>query len=463
MDKYAPHKTGLQSAWMPSLQTYLVAEVFKIFSLTLVVLSLIFLMTSTFQFLHRGIPLSQFAEKTPFVILYFLPFITPVAMLAGITLGIGRMSQDLEITALRAGGIPYFAIAFPLLVFALLVSLGMVFVLDVIAPFCYQKNREVQARYVREILSLTEGRDASIRLSGGFLYIGSYAQGQLSDVTYWQTGGDETIMEIRAASGRLATNPDETRAFLNMKDVVTTSFKGGGVYQMRAERLTVGFDLRRQTRVDEKGMNNEALKAEIAEFEVRKEALSEEIEARKKGDDPGERLMKEAYSIGARTAKVMGTFLSPSPGVVTAAASMRPQSALNGFEGLSDREVHQKLHGAGRHLLAARAEYYRRPPFGLCTLSFALLALPITLIGVYKNRLIPFFKAFLLSLLICYLPLMATGILAENGQLSPKGWTWTGNLASMSLAALLFLAPGETLSARIFFPLTAVFRVGRKK
>jgi lipopolysaccharide export LptBFGC system permease protein LptF len=421
MEGRVSHRTGIKSFRLPIIQTYALAEVFKIFCLALVILCLIFVMTSTVQFLHKGIPLVQFAEKLPYIILYFLPFILPVAMLSGITLGLGRMVQEREVEAMRAAGINLVQIAVPVIIFAFAVSFASIYLMDEIIPFCYKKQREVQAEYVRKILSLKDGTNEPIRWNRGALYLGSIRGEDLRDVEFWQLENNQWI-EFRARAGKISFTPNEDAANLLLLDLVVTQFKNENVFPMKADWLKVGLPLYQQSAAFPKAMPSWKLAEYITALKNEKKRIQDAMQ-KSAGAAAAEAPAEES----ADEEKEIERTLAGGPAVVTQQNKNNPK---------------KQLQKADELLNSARAEYYRRTPFAFATLAFALLALPLTLMGQHKNRLVAFFKAFLLALFICFIPLVAASILAENGKVSPHGALWLGNFASLAVALGLSLRSG---------------------
>ncbi|MBI6547077.1 MAG: LptF/LptG family permease, partial [Cyanobacteria bacterium NC_groundwater_1444_Ag_S-0.65um_54_12] len=82
------------------------------------------------------------------LLLYTLPSVVvlafPVAYLFSSLLGIGRMTRDLEITALRSSGISVKRILMPILAGAALVSVANFFFNDWVVPWSSQRIREIK-------------------------------------------------------------------------------------------------------------------------------------------------------------------------------------------------------------------------------------------------------------------------------------------------------------------------------
>jgi lipopolysaccharide export LptBFGC system permease protein LptF len=390
---------GAGALWVPALQSYVLGEVFKIFSLTLVLLSFIFILTTTLRFLHEGVSLVQFVTKIPYVVLYFMPFVMPVSVLSGITLALGRMVQDREVTAMRSAGINYACLVLPLLIFAFILSLAAVWLQDIIIPVCYRKQREVQTAFTREILTLSEGANKSVRWKGGSLFISRYSGSDLEGVIFWSKREKETV-EIRAVRGRLTITPDESRAVLDLENVQFTFFEPEymRVYSSNYRQM---IKLKSKFRVSAKGLASSALKEHIKRFD--------------------EKILGEEAELAALEA-----------GLEKSADTNERRDIRKKI-----RKIKNDLKHDRRRLVFARAEYYRRTPFAFATLALAFLALPVALLLNHKNRLVPFFAAFMLGLFVCYIPMSIVSIFAEGGKVNPRILQWAGNAASFVTGGVL--------------------------
>ena len=113
--------------------------------------------------IRYGIPFGQvlqlFAYKLPSIIVFTFPMATLLATI----LGFGRLSSDLEILALRAGGIGFYRLIAPVAVTGLLISILTIWFNEVIVPKASTSAETVVATYshsqqpkIKENINFTE-------------------------------------------------------------------------------------------------------------------------------------------------------------------------------------------------------------------------------------------------------------------------------------------------------------------
>ena len=90
---------------MGLIHRYIGGAVLKTFFLTLTLLLLVFTLGTAFKLLRDDLTISQFLRVLPFAVLYTLPYLLPVSLLAAVTLTYGRLVADGEITAFKASGV----------------------------------------------------------------------------------------------------------------------------------------------------------------------------------------------------------------------------------------------------------------------------------------------------------------------------------------------------------------------
>jgi lipopolysaccharide export system permease protein len=83
---------------------------------------------------NRGVPIPEIGKLFALVLPTFLEMTVPMALLLGIFLGLGRLSSDHEILALKASGISPVQILLPIGVIALMVSLMTLLITTQIRP-----------------------------------------------------------------------------------------------------------------------------------------------------------------------------------------------------------------------------------------------------------------------------------------------------------------------------------------
>ncbi len=130
-----------------TLCRYLVAEVVPPFFLGLLAFTFIFLIARILRLIElvvtRGVPLFQIGKLFALILPTFLEMTVPMAFLLAILLGLGRMSNDQELLAMKASGVSAPQILGPIALASLvvaLITLGLTMVARPAANFALKKE-----------------------------------------------------------------------------------------------------------------------------------------------------------------------------------------------------------------------------------------------------------------------------------------------------------------------------------
>lgn len=133
---------------MSIISRYLLKEYLKFFSVTLAVLSLVYL---TIEFLEK---IRKFSERdADFILvvqyfLYKLPRIlfdiAPLAVLIATFLTLGMLSRNNEIIAFKSSGVGIFKLTAPLLLFGAFLSIILFFLNGTLVPSAYKRAKMIQ-------------------------------------------------------------------------------------------------------------------------------------------------------------------------------------------------------------------------------------------------------------------------------------------------------------------------------
>ena len=111
---------------MKKLQVYVLKEFFPPFLLSLGLFTFIMLLDKLLDLLDlivsKGVPMRIVAEIFLLLLPSMIAVVIPMGVLAGILIAVGRLSGDLEITAMKASGASIYNIMFPLGMVALLIA-----------------------------------------------------------------------------------------------------------------------------------------------------------------------------------------------------------------------------------------------------------------------------------------------------------------------------------------------------
>jgi len=111
---------------MKKLQVYVLKEFFPPFVLSLSLFTFVMLLDKLLDLLDmivsKGVPMRIVGEIFLLLLPSMIAVVVPMGVLAGILIAVGRMSGDLEITAMKAGGASIYHIMFPLGLVAVLIA-----------------------------------------------------------------------------------------------------------------------------------------------------------------------------------------------------------------------------------------------------------------------------------------------------------------------------------------------------
>ena len=121
-----------------TLTTYIISEVLPPFLLGLAAFTLILLVARILRLVElvvtRGVPFLQIGKLFALILPTFLEMTVPMALLLGIFLGLGRLSGDHELLALKASGISPTQILLPIGTIALFISLITLLLTTLVRP-----------------------------------------------------------------------------------------------------------------------------------------------------------------------------------------------------------------------------------------------------------------------------------------------------------------------------------------
>lgn len=140
---------------MRILDRYVIGELFRPFGFGVVGFILVMLSVKLYEFTDlifmAGAPVGTVAQ----LLLYTLPSVVvltfPVAYLFASLLGIGRMTKDFEIIALRGSGVSFRRIIAPVLAGAVLVSIGNYLFNEKVVPFANRRVGELKGELQTQI------------------------------------------------------------------------------------------------------------------------------------------------------------------------------------------------------------------------------------------------------------------------------------------------------------------------
>ncbi|MFC2077093.1 LptF/LptG family permease [candidate division KSB1 bacterium] len=194
------------------LYLYIIKEHIGPFFLGLAVLTFVLLMKQVFRLLDLllgkdlapVIVVELFSLTLPFI----LALTVPMAVLVAVLMAFGRLSQDNEIMAIKAGGIGLHRIMAPVVGVASILCVGMIFFNNSILPESNHKlkNLLLDIRQMRPTLDIQE-RMYLEDFSGYKIYFKEidYRTSEVDGVWIWETRPGKPPRDIYAESGVIST------------------------------------------------------------------------------------------------------------------------------------------------------------------------------------------------------------------------------------------------------------------
>jgi len=280
---------------------YILKEQIGPFFLGFSVLTFVLLMDRIFELLDlligKGLPFLVVLEVFVLSLPFILAVTIPMAVLVATLMSFGRLSQDNEVTALKASGVSFYRLLAPVLLASLLLAVFMAYFNNYILPESNHrvKNLLIDITQKRPTLKIKEG--VFINDFEGYNILikkVDVKRSRIYDVTIYEKSEGKRPRTIMAKKGEILFSPDGKTLQIRLE--------GGEIHELdeadpdRYLRLTfkkhtiilpVNTELVRQNREyrSDREMSAQAmwmevrkLKKEITQRELRKKLSSSEIQ-----------------------------------------------------------------------------------------------------------------------------------------------------------------------------------------
>ena len=197
---------------MKLLDRYVIKElltpfVFGIFAFTFILTGSTILPTLIGETIKYGIPIHHFAQLFLLKLPYIFSLSFPMSMLLATILAFGRLGNDLEILAFRAGGVSIFRLVIPVILTGLLVSILTIWFNESIVPKAsfhaenlFRSYRDSDKPTVKQNVNLTEYKQG---LPSRIINVSEIDKGILKNVTIAEYETGKLARLIRSETGKL--------------------------------------------------------------------------------------------------------------------------------------------------------------------------------------------------------------------------------------------------------------------
>lgn len=200
---------------MKILRRYLLRELLAPFLLSLLFFTFIFLAGNLVKMadllLNKGVSLWDILKLLLFLIPSLLSFIIPTSVLASILLVFGRLSQNNEITAMRASGLSIFSVMLPVLMVSFMLSMATLFLTDQVQSDAEFASRQMIKELVfKHPMAYLESGKFIKDFQDYIIHTQRIEGNRLYGVTIYQPQENQkTTRTIMAEWGEITSSPEE--------------------------------------------------------------------------------------------------------------------------------------------------------------------------------------------------------------------------------------------------------------
>lgn len=241
--------------------------------LSLVLLTAILFTQQTGRFaelaIYTDLPLSLAGQIAAALLPSVLILTLPVAVLAGIMIGLARMGSDSEIVAIRAAGVGTWSLLWPALLIGLVATTATTFLHLKEAPEAARDLRRVALQgALRKLESPVDPRTFNTDIPGYVIYVrdGDKTQGTWGRVFIYAQQTDGSSRVVTASSGRIDSSSDRSELVLSDAVAMKIPKPESGQHDYVVERL------------DQLRISIDTGRAELLENFSKKDVTTEELD-----------------------------------------------------------------------------------------------------------------------------------------------------------------------------------------
>ncbi len=423
---------------------------------TLILLLLLqFLIRYQKELVGKGIPLMAIAELIAYNLSYMVTLAVPMSMLIAVLTAFGRIADSRAYDAARSAGVSLPQLAWPVLVVAGLVSLGMLHVNNVILPEANFRARSLW----QDIRRSSPG----FALAPGVFYeeLNGYAilvdaiptPGRLAGVTVFDySEGADKRRVIRAERGRLESQPGDRVDLILERGSASRLMRLDEYAVERDEQIAFG-ELRIRLDLGDFGFERSEGSDYRTDRTTPTRGLIALVDSLDRDADERERvIVQETDSLLrllldpqlADTQGDAGPLPTPILSPITADGPPTPTDPFAGLTQVDRRRVADQAAGAVRDLMRqvegrrnslnytrdradrSRVEIYKKYAVALACLIFALIAAPLALI--FRRGGLAATGGVALAVFLFYWILLTQGEkFADRGLIAPWIGMWAAN------------------------------------
>jgi lipopolysaccharide export system permease protein len=380
---------------MRILTRYVLAELAKVFSVSLIALTAMMIVVGVVrEAANQNLPLIHIVRLLPYILPDALRFTIPMSLLLAATSAYGRLSGSNEVLATKAAGISPMTILWPAFAAAFLISLVTVWLNDVAVSWGRNGMKRVAMEAFEDIIYTTLKARPSYT-SPAFAIIARVKDRQLINPTLSVPAqGNKPGLTVTAEKAELQSDREE------------------GVLKIILYNAQLDVD---------GAVPGTALFPDVYEYEV---PLGGAKQAQRVSNHPSWLPLRVIPDEIAEQKETIGRL------DLEMAAVAAHQMLAGDFDALTNKQWRKReetREGAFGRLCRLKTEPHRRWSAGFSCLCFVWVGAPMAIRLRNRDFLTSFFLCFL-PILIVYYPLLAYGMDGAKSGTIPPYAVWAGNI-----------------------------------
>ncbi|MDA9840863.1 LptF/LptG family permease [Rubripirellula sp.] len=392
---------------MPSrLTRYVLFEILKIFSVSLIVLTLLILLVGVGrELLRQGLGPSAVVQLLPFILPISLQFAFPATALFSVCCVYGRMAAHGEISTVKACGISPLRLLKPALVFAAVLSPIAVVVSDLAVSWGRPGVNRVVLMSIEDIAYRVLRSEQTYTSEQGFSIHVREVDGRklIRPTVTVHNDGSQGPIKLTAKEGELSLDPENETLLLR---VVDSQVEGGHLFQSIVPGET---DFR---------------------IPLSRKASPQDFSKKSPSELPMRLLSTERIKQDSRNHAIVGQLAAHTGFSILTSRS-------ENIMGVGDNDMESHLYSSRKRLIRLQTEPWRRWAWGFSCFFFVFVGAPLAMLAKTSDYWSTFGLCFLPTLIVYY-PLFIFGLeQAKDGLVPPYG-VWLGNLILAIIGFVLF-------------------------
>ena len=391
---------------MPSrLTRYVVIEIFKIFIVSLIILTLLILLIGVGrELLRRGLGPSAVVQLLPFILPISLQFAFPATALFSVCCVYGRMAAQGEIATVKASGISPLRLLKPALFFAGILSPIAVVVSDLAVSWGRPGVNRVVLMSIEDIAYRVLRSEQTYTSEQGFSIHVREVKGRTlvrPTVTVHNTGS-KGPMKLTAKEGELTLDPETETLLLR---VVDSQVEGGSLFQSIVPGET--------------------------EFKIplSKNTSPRDLSSKSPSELPMSLLSGERLRQDSRNHAIVGQLAAHTGFSILT-------SRNENIMGVGGNQMESHLYKSRKRLIRLQTEPWRRWAWGFSCFFFVFVGAPLAMLTKTSDYWSTFGLCFIPTLIVYY-PLFIFGLAQAKDGLVPPYGVWLGNVVLALIGTIL--------------------------